>query len=244
MGKREENARKKKIKRIAVKTVAWFILIATITFFLIAVISKKDLFIWIWFGCDILFLVWFAFFAQYFEPNTKAYKFALDFKNFDSVIEYLDNNIYKIGFKRYYNFDVKKAIVYYKLNSSTLSYFFIIKQDKILSNKRDTFHLLDDIKEEFIEIFYQELFDKEKKFNYFEENYFFIVDEENDVFKKIMDTNVFGEYKQPYIFTGYSFKTNCFYVAQQKEGYYLNYRWLRNKVLKVMNLKMKDRIRG
>ena len=79
--------------------------------------------------------------------------------------------------------------------------------------------------------------------SFFEENFFFIVDEESDVFKKIMDTNVFGEPKQPYIFTGYSFKTHLFYIAQQKEGYYLNYRFLRNKVLKVMNLKMKDRIK-
>ena len=104
--------------------------------------------------------------------------------------------------------------------------------------------LLDIIKEEFIDTLYNELYSKKNRIRYFEENFFFIVDEENDVFKRIMDTNVFGEYRQPYIFTGYSFKTNIFYVAQQKEGYYLNYRWLRNKVLKVMNLKMKDRIRG
>ena len=243
MTKRKDNAKKKKTIKFAVKMVAWIFLIGCMGSF-IGMFFDEKLFGCVFIVCAICFIAWFINFAQYFEPNTKAYKFALNFKNFDSIIEYLDNNIYKIGFKRYYNFDIKKAIAYYQLNGSTLSYFFILRQDKILSNKRNTFHLLDEIKEEFIENLYQELSDKEKKFNYFEENYFFIVDEENDVFKKIMDTNVFGEYKQPYIFTGYSFKTNCFYVAQQKEGYSLNYRWLRNKVLKVMDLKMRDRIRG
>ena len=242
MGKREENAKKKKIKRFFVKMVAWIFLISIIASFIFA-LYNENIGGWFLLGNCIGFLVWFNLFAKYFEPYTKAYKFEMSFNSFDSIIEYLEKNVSKIGFKRYYNFDSKKAIVYYRLKGTSLSYFFILKQDKILDNKRNTLSGLDDIRDEFIDIIYRELYNRTKLISFFEENFFFIVDEENDVFKKIMDTNVFGEPKQPYIFTGYSFKTNLFYVAQQKEGNYLNYRLLRNKVLKVMNLKMKDRIK-
>ena len=244
VGKREENARKKKIKSFLVKMVAWIILIAIITFFIIGFICKNDLFAWIWFGCDILFILWLTYFAKYFfEPPTKAYKFEVNFNNFDSIIEYLDQNVSKIGFKRYYNFDLKKAVIYYRLKQKQLSYFIIVNRDKILDNKVNTLSAIDDIKKEFVDFIYNELNENKKCVKYFEENILFIVDEENDVFMKIMNTNVFGYYDQAYIFTGYSFKTHLFYVAQQKEGYYLPYRILRNKVLKVMNLKMKDRIK-
>lgn len=243
MGKKEQNEKNKKIKRIAVKIVAWLFLTLIISSFII-MLYNETLGGYVFLGSSIIFLAWLYLFAKYFEPLTKAYKFELIFTNFDEIINYLDKNVFRIGFSRYYHFDSKKAIVYYRLKKTSLSYFFVLKQGKILDNKRNTLKGLDKIKEEFIDILYQELSEKEKKFNYFEENYFFIIDEENDVFRKIMNTNVFGEYKQTYIFTGYSFKTNFFYVAQQKEGNYLNYRILRNKVLKVMNLKMKKRIKN
>lgn len=241
MGKREENAKKKKIKRFFVKTVAWIFLVLIVASFFFT-LYNENIGGWFCLGSCIGFLAWLHIFAKYFEPYTKAYKFEMNFNKFDEIIEYLEKNVSKIGFKRYYNFDPKKSIVYYRLKGTSLSYFFILKQDKILDNKRNTLSGLDDIRDEFIDIIYHELYNRAKMISFFEENFFFIVDEESDVFKKIMDTNVFGEPKQPYIFTGYSFKTHLFYIAQQKEGYYLNYRLLRNKVLKVMNLKMKDRI--
>ena len=127
--------------------VAWIILIATITFFIIGFICKKDLFAWIWFGCDILFILWLTYFAKYFfEPPTKAYKFEVNFNNFDSIIEYLDQNVSKIGFKRYYNFDLKKAVIYYRLKQKQLSYFIIVNRDKILDNEVNTLSAIDDIK--------------------------------------------------------------------------------------------------
>lgn len=242
MGKREDNARKKKIKRFFVKTVAWIFLIGAFGGIIAGLFNDNYALIFLIFA--ICFLAWLTHFAEYFEPYTKAYKFEMNFNSFDSIIEYLEKNVSKIGFKRYYNFDPKKAIVYYRLKGTSLSYFFILKQDKILDNKRNTLSGVDDIRDEFIDIIYRELYNRTKLISFFEENFFFIVDEESDVFKKIMDTNVFGEYKQPYIYTGYSLKTHLFYIAQQKEGDYLNYRLLRNKVLKVMNLKMKDRIKG
>ena len=79
MGKREENARKKKIKRIAVKTVAWIILIIGIVDILLNLfgILSENISGWIFLTSCILFLSWLYFFAKYFEPYTKAYKFAI-----------------------------------------------------------------------------------------------------------------------------------------------------------------------
>jgi len=103
MGKREENAKKKKIKRFLVKTVAWMFLIGAFGGIIAGLFNDNYALIFLIFA--ICFLAWLIHFAEYFEPYTKAYKFEINFNSFDSIIEYLEKNVSKIGFKRYYNFD-------------------------------------------------------------------------------------------------------------------------------------------
>lgn len=180
------------------------------------------------------------------ESRVKAYKFKKDFSSYKDFINYLDRNINKIKYKKYdlnnyENFDVyyytRKGIIRNKVE-----YFVVLKKDIISSSKEEFLSEIEIIRNKIINDIQQYFKIKVKTATDFAENYIVLVNEETNDFKKIVNINAVGGYRYSFLVCGYSFNSKTLYVANQRAGQFFNYIYIRNKFLKVMNLKLKEKI--
>ena len=176
------------------------------------------------------------------RPKTKAHEFPLNISNFDDFIKYLDNNMSEIGYEKfpYLNNYNELACVYYKKTRSTLEYYSVYHFDEIKDTKTKTFEYADKLMEEFFRIYYE----GEDIKDFLKDTFIIWVDKENKTFKEIVNINLDqGDY-DGLLIVGISPSNGTIYVANQKSGNnkYM-YREMRKKFLKVMHLKMKDKIK-
>ena len=174
-------------------------------------------------------------------PKVKAHKFPLNVSNFDEFIKHLDNNVEKIGYKKYEYFNNNKELsrIYYRNKNDVLEYYAIYHFDEIKENKTKTFNYTSTLEEEFFNSYYQ---GQEVK-DIWVETIIIWVDKENENFKNIVNTNV-GNY-DCLLIVSVSPSKNMIYVADEKEGGDKLLYWnLRKNFLKVMHLKMKDKIKN
>ena len=173
-------------------------------------------------------------------PKVKAYKFKLDFKDYKEFTNFLDNNIYKIKYKKYdlnsYNdfslyYYVKKYIIRNKVE-----YFVILKDDKVITQKEEFLNRIDKIRNKIMDDIEREYRIKVKNSTYVAENFILLINEETDDLKKIVNINTVGGFRYSVIICGYVFNSKTLYVSNQKDGQYFNYKYIRRKFLKVMNL--------
>ena len=177
--------------------------------------------------------------------KVKPYKFNIIFENYNDIVDYIDKNIYKIKYKKYEYNKYKNSVIYYKLQHGTLEFFMILDFDKFSNSNDEMFDYIDDhIRSDFINDMkkYYDYNFKDK--TYLIENYLFITNKETEKFMSVVSTNTVGGYRQSMSFSGYSLDSKSLYVSRQKDGQITNYLYARRKFLKVMNLKMKDRIKG
>ena len=173
-------------------------------------------------------------------PKVKAHKFPLNISSYNEFIKHLDNNIEKIGYKKYEYFNSNKELsrIYYRNKNDVLEYYTVYHFDEIKESKTKTFDYTSTFSEEFYNSYYQ---GKERK-DIFIETIIIWVDKESENFKQIVNTNV-GNY-DGLLIVGVSPSKNLIYVADEKEGGDKMLYWrLRKNFLKVMHLKMKDKIK-
>ena len=198
----------------------------------------------IWFFMTILSLfLLFRFPSALKMPKVKAHKFPLYINNFNEFIKHLDDNVKKIGYEKfqYLNNYNELTCVYYKKTRNTLEYYTVFNFDEIKATKAETFDYISDIKEEFYKSYYQGQSDLRKK-DLLIETMIMWVDKENENFKEIVNSNL-GNYGGLLI-VGVSPSKKTIYIADEKEGGNKLLYWeLRKKFLKVMHLKMKDKIK-
>ena len=175
--------------------------------------------------------------------KVKAFEFPLNINNFEDFIKYLDNNIEKIGYKKYQYFSGNKELkcIYYRHKRDILEYFSVYHFEEIKDTKTKTFSYSDDLMEDFFNSYYQD----KKRNDFFRDTFIIWVDKESKSFTDIVNTNLDqGEY-DGLLIVGVSPSKGRIYVANQKEGNNKFLYWeLRKKFLKVMNLRMKDRIKN
>ena len=242
-----KNKTKKKIISLIVKTLltlGWVLII------LAFVIHYKNgekfydeftIFLGIGIGIFSLFLAYkFPYALE--RPKVKAHEFPLNISNFDEFIKYLDNNMSKIGYEKfpYLNNYNELACVYYKKTRNTLEYYGVYHFEEIKETKTKTFEYADRLMEEFFRIYYE---GKDVK-DFLKDTFIIWVDKENKPFKEIVNTNLDQGKYDGLIIVGMSPSNKTIYVADQKEGDNKFMYWeLRKKFLKVMHLKMKDKIK-
>ena len=195
--------------------------------------------IWLFMAILSLFLL-FKFPEAIEMPKVKAHKFPLNISSYNEFIKHLDNNIEKIGYKKYEYFNSNKELsrIYYRNKNDVLEYYTVYHFDEIKENITKTFDYTSTFSEEFYNSYYQ---GKERK-DIFIETIIIWVDKESENFKQIVNTNV-GNY-DGLLIVGVSPSKNLIYVADEKEGGDKMLYWrLRKNFLKVMHLKMKDKIK-
>ena len=174
--------------------------------------------------------------------KVKAHEFPLNISNFDDFIKYLDNNMSEIGYEKFpylknYN---ELACVYYKKTRNTLEYYSVYHFDEIKETKAKTCEYVDELMEEFFRIYYEGQDVKD----FFKNTLIIWVDKENKTFKEIVNTNLDQGNYDGFLIIGISPSNRKIYVADQKEGNNKFMYWeLRKKFFKVMQLKMKDKIK-
>ena len=176
------------------------------------------------------------------RPKTKAHEFPLNISNFNDFIKYLDNNMSKIGYEKfpYLNNYKELACVYYKKTGNTLEYYNVYHFDEIKETKTKTFEYADRLMEEFFRIYYE----GEDVKDFLKDTFIIWVDKENKNFREIVNTNLDQGNYDGFLIVGMSPSNSTIYVADQKEGNNKFMYWeLRKKFLKVMHLKMKDKIK-
>lgn len=182
------------------------------------------------------------------EPRVKAYKFKKEFFNHNDFINYLDKNIDKIKFKKYDLNSYKDFIAYYYVRKgitrNKVEYIIVLENDKIYMSKDEFLDKIDVIRNKIFEDIEQNYKIIVTSATDVSESFVLLVNEETEDFKKIVNINTVGGFRYGVVICGYSLKTKKLYVSNQKDGQYFNYKYIRRKLLKVMNLKMKDRIKG
>lgn len=260
MGKREENAKKKKKKnKIFLKIMGFiikFLMIMTIVLIIVGIFIDRatdkllyDVVAGTAGGAAIISVILlFTFPESLDEPRVKAYKFKKEFFNHNDFINYLDKNIDKIKFKKYDLNSYKDFIAYYYVRKGIIrnkvEYFIILQDDKVNMQKDEFLNRIDKIRNKIIDDIEREYRIRVKNATHVAENFILLVNEESDELKKIVNINTVGGFRYCVIICGYVFNSKTLYVSNQKDGQYFNYKYIRRKFLKVMNLKMKDRIKG
>ena len=177
-------------------------------------------------------------------PNVKAYKFKMNFDNCKSLISYIDNNVNKIKFKKFDLNSYRNFVAYYYVKKGIIrnkvEYFIVLKKGELVITKEEFLEEIDKIRNEIIEDIEFQFKIKVKNSTYISENYILLVDKETEEFKKILNTNVVGGFRYAFLICGYSFDSKILYVSNQKDGQFFNYIYIRNKFLKVMNIKMNE----
>lgn len=180
-------------------------------------------------------------------PKVKANIFNLDFKNYNDFISYLDNNVSTIKYKKYDLNDYNNFVIYYLVRKGIVydrvEYFVVFKTEKKEYSKKDFNNKVKDIRRLIKNDIKNCLGIKIIETTFLSECFILLVDKENDDFIKLMNTNVWGGYRHCFLISGYSFNSKLLYMTTQKDGQYINYLHVRNRFLKVMNLKSKDRIK-
>lgn len=176
-------------------------------------------------------------------PKVKPHCFYVNFNNFDDFIGYFEKNIYRIKYQMYNFNHFKNILVYYYMTNTKLEYFIVINLKQECMTKKDFLNYVKQIRHDIIEDVEKnskmKVTDKIKVL----ENYILVIDKPNDNFKNIVSMNVLGGYRHAFLVCGYCFDEKILYIANQKDGQLFNYLYVRNKFLKVMNLKMRDRIK-
>ena len=176
------------------------------------------------------------------RPKTKAHEFPLSISNFNDFIKYLDNNMSEIGYEKfsYLNNYKELVCVYYKKTRDILEYYGVYHFDEIKDTKIKTFEYAEKLMEEFFRIYYQGQDIRE----FWQETCIIWVDKENKNFKDIININLTQGKYDGLLIVGVSPSNRTIYVADQKEGNFkFMYRKLLKNFLKVMHLKMKDKIK-
>ena len=243
---------KKKTKRKIIELIVRSGFVITIIMFIIAVICTfrygEEGFYTKIFISLMLFMAVFSLFLAYKFPYTiervkvKAHEFPLNISNFDEFIKYLDNNMSKIGYEKfpYLNNYKELACVYFKKTRDTLEYYSIYHFDEIKETRAKTIAYADELMEEFFRIYYEGQDVKD----FLKDTFIIWVDKENKTFKEIVNINLDQGNYDGLLIVGISPSNRTIYVADQKEGNNKFMYWeLRKKFLKVMNLKMKDKIK-
>ena len=238
---------KKKIISLIVKTL---LILGCVLMILAFVIHYKNgekyydeitIFLGIGIGIFSLFLAYkFPYAIE--RVKVKAHEFPLSISNFDDFIKYLDNNMSKIGYEKfpYLNNYKELACVYYKKNRDTLEYYSVYHFDEIKETKAKTFEYADKLMEEFFRIYYEGQDIKD----FLKDTCIIWVDKENKIFKEIVNINLDQGNYDGLLIVGISPSNRTIYVADQKEGNNKFMYWeLRKKFFKVMQLKMKDKIK-
>ena len=180
-------------------------------------------------------------------PKVQALKFKKSFKNNVEFIKYLDNNVSRIKYKKYNLNSYNNFTAYYYVRKGLLrnkvEYFVILENDIIDMSKQEFLDKIDKIRNKIIEDVERSFSIKVTNATQVAENYILLVNNETDDFKRIINLNTVGGYRYAVLICGYAFDSKILYVSNQKDGQYCNYVYIRNKFLKVMNLKMKDRIK-
>ena len=174
--------------------------------------------------------------------KVKAHEFPLNISNFDEFIKYLDNNMSKIGYEKfpYLNNYKELACVYFKKTRDTLEYSSVYHFDEIKETRAKTIAYADELMEEFFRIYYEGQDVKD----FLKDTFIIWVDKENKTFKEIVNINLDQGNYDGLLIVGISPLNRKIYVADQKEGNNKFMYWeLRKKFLKVMHLKMKDKIK-
>ena len=239
---------KKKLMEVIVKTGLIISLILAISYIVIGIvygeqyIYAKILVIACLFSTFLSLFLAYKFPDALERPKTKAHEFPLNISNFDDFIKYLDNNMSEIGYEKfpYLNNYNELACVYYKKTRSTLEYYSVYRFDEIKDTKTKTFEYADKLMEEFFRIYYE----GEDIKDFLKDTFIIWVDKENKTFKEIVNTNLDQGNYDGLLIVGISPSNGTIYVADQKSGNnkYM-YREMRKKFLKVMHLKMKDKIK-
>ncbi len=252
MGKRESKTNKKNLRVIG--TIIKFLFIVSLVIIVFALFVDKEKSLYHILGYSFITVALIAIFliCKYPEsidlPKVKAYKFKLDFKDYKEFNNYFDNNINRIKYKKYdlnsYNdfsayYFVRKGIIRNKVE-----YFIILQDDKVNMQKDEFLNRIDKIRNKIIDDIEREYRIRVKNATHVAENFILLVNEESDELKKIVNINTVGGFRYCVIICGYVFNSKTLYVSNQKDGQYFNYKYIRRKFLKVMNLKMKDRIKG
>ena len=239
---------KKKIISLIVKTL---LILGCVLMILAFVIHYKNgeklydeitIFLGIGIGIFSLFLAYkFPYALE--MPKVKAHKFPLNILNFNEFMKHLDDNVGRIGYKKFQYFDGNKELscVYYTKYRDNLEYYTVFHFDEIKDNKTKTFDYLSTVTEEFYKSYYQGQNDLKKR-DFFIETMIIWVDKENENFKEIVNSNL-GNY-DGLLIVGVSPSKKIIYIADEKEGGNKLLYWeLRKKFLKVMHLKIKDKIK-
>ena len=176
------------------------------------------------------------------RPKTKAHEFPLSISNFNDFIKYLDNNMSEIGYEKfpYLNNYKELACVYYKKTRDILEYYSVYHFDEIKETKYKTLEYADELTNEFFKIYYEGQDIRE----FWQETCIIWIDKENKNFKDIVNINLTQGKYDGLLIVGVSPSNRTIYVADQKEGNFeFMYRKLLKNFLKVMHLKMKDKIK-
>ena len=178
------------------------------------------------------------------SQKLKPYKFNIAFENYNELLNYIDKNIYKIKYKKYEYGQNSNITIYYKLKHNKLELFMILNYDKFMKNEDEMFDFIDEhIREDFINGVYRNLNYKVNNNTWLIENYLFFTSQETKDFINIVSTNTTGGYRQGILYSGYSLDKRTLYLSNQKDGVIISYMSARRKLLKVMNLKMKNQIK-
>ena len=159
----------------------------------------------------------------------------------------MDSNVNRIKYKKYDLNNYSNFSAYYYIRKGILQnkveYFVILQDDKVNMQKDEFLNRIDKIRNKIIDDIKREYRIKVKNATLVAENFILLVNNETDDLKKIFNINTVGGFRYCVIICGYVFNSKTLYVSNQKDGQYFNYKYIRRKFLKVMNLKMKNRIK-
>ena len=246
---------KNKIAGYIIKALSCFIMISWIAGIIFRIINggqlevqrKIDTFLAVTLILPTIFIVILSIIfpnAITIPQKVKPYKFNIIFENYNDIVDYIDKNIYKIKYKKYEYNKNNNSVIYYKARPGTLEVFMILDFDKFSSNDGKILDYIDEhIRADFINDIKRYYNYDVKDKTYLIENYLFVTDKENEKFVSIVSTNTTGGYRQSISFSGYSLDSKLLYISRQKDGQLTNYLYARRKFLKVMNLKIKNRIK-
>ena len=240
---------KNKIIQVIVKSGLVFSVITLMISIMLALIYGEQFYlvkiwvvIWLIISCISLCLI--GVFPYAIEtPKVKAFRFPLKICNYNDFIKYLDENVSLIGYDKfqYFNNNKELSYVYWKKAFDILEYYTIYHFDEIKESKAKTLNYCDNLLEGFFEMYYHD----KKRNDFFRETCILWVDKETKYFEDIINTNLSQGKYDGLLIIGISPSKQLIYVANQKDGNNKFLYWkLRKKFLKVMNLKMKDRIRN
>lgn len=178
--------------------------------------------------------------AEKIKPN----KFSMVFENYSDFLDFIDRNIYKIKYKKYMFNKDNNITIYYKLKYNKLELFMVLNYDKFMKSEDDIFDYIDEhIRKDFINDMLRNYNYKVKSSTWLIENYLFFASQETKDFMNIVSTNTAGSYRQGILYSGYSLDKQTLYLSNQKDGAIISYKSARRRLLKLMNLKMKNQIK-